>query len=51
MNIRIELTEEDIKKLSTEMKLETKVELTYKKEKIDDLDLFMKIVKDERKSI
>ena len=49
MNIILELTEEDIKKLTSEKSININTQLVYKENKIDDLSLFMKVVKDQRK--
>lgn len=49
MTVTIDLTKEDLIKLNTEKKIIINVELVYKDNKVDDLTLFKKIVKNQRK--
>ncbi len=49
MTVTINLTKEDLIKLNTEKKIIINAELIYKDNKIDDLTLFKKIVKNQRK--
>ena len=49
MNVILELTEDDLKKLYAEKKISVNTELVYKKNKIDDMELFLKVIEEDRK--
>ena len=49
MNVILELTEDDLKKLYAEKKISVNTELVYKKNKINDMELFLKVIDEDKK--